>query len=684
MTEINWEITTGTLDTVSKKRPALPNAYSSEKTKLKAVDTVLKNKVTDTTKIKKESLLGKLKLSGTDSDAGDTLRLTTVDWMTWVEYSDLYGPIFNVWVQKTNKKGTFSLILKWSIWEQEKRALAWAGWEVWENGKLSIMWEYLKQQRKHTYLTSNIDWVEKTDEFDAIQNKFWINFKLDTFELWGSYSKSKDVRLADTQLIVNTDVVWKMYNEQNEFVGQEAISWEVANTFDIWKNADLRLAAWMSSIDSEVFFDAWADYNLYMWKNGKISLDYHRKWETDQYGASYEWNVFDTWMTYTAKASHIEGPDYDDTRWSLMLNIPLGKRSKKDFKKPSSGRGGDLESSLRSYVEREKSYQVLWEIEKTGQTLLSEIDKTWIPSDAEIDIKSWDIIVNWLNTFTTFTSMTINGSAYVGPAFTVLWGDSLHIDMSDLAEPTNGTDTYVLTTDGTPANTITIVVAKGSIIIKSIDVEVQAPNISSISFPWIAPDTKDTAYTNLVLQTDQDIASIAWLISTNGWAITNVSIINWNQIQFDWAWCGTADTFFQLTATWTNGNEVTVDVRQLLPNEIAPNIWAPTIQDPVLTQSVQLVETSPNVWNSAQTGLDLNIWSLLASDPDGLGAYAITSALFGQLASWTWALPTDLTLTAATLAWHYSLTDTITITTSDNHPTNPQTSTKTVTVFFSL
>lgn len=499
-------------------------------------------------------LTDKLKFKWVDSKNGDTLKLSTVDWLTGVEYSDEYGVIYKVWVQ-INPNKSQSFLLQWEWWEEHERILWWAWFKIGENGMLSFMWEHFVQQRDNKYMTSNIWGEELTEEFDAKQDKFGVNIKFKSFELWGSYSKSDDVKLQDTDLIVNTDALWQKYNVENEFVWQEATSGYVANTFDITKNSDLRLALWLTTIDGDKLADGWADFNIYMWTSGKISIDAHRRWETNKYGAGYEWNVFNTWATWTAKAEYIDWTDgYEDTRGSLMLNIPFGKSAKKDFKKSKSSGVNDVSNSLRSYVEREKSYQVLWKIEQTNKTLLAQVDKTWIPANAEVDATTWDIVVNGLNAFTTFTSITRDWVAYATSAFTIQGWTSVHIDLSDLPAVTWTTDTYVLTTDWVPANTITIVVAHWSIIVRSIDVTTAAP-VETAPIMWDVPNTTIVNWAWTTLDISSYVTLTEWDAITTytlTWALP--AWITFNSANGTFSWTTTATGSYPLSVTATDND----------------------------------------------------------------------------------------------------------------------------------
>ncbi|MFK7779614.1 MAG: hypothetical protein QM490_00490 [Candidatus Gracilibacteria bacterium] len=126
----------------------------------------------------------------------------------------------------------------------------------------------------------------------------------------------------------------------------------------------------------------------------------------------------------------------------------------------------------------------------------------------------------------------------------------------------------------------------------------EIPNITTITFVGTTPDTKK-AYVGLVLQANTNIKSVGSLISTNGGAISNISISG-KQITFDWAGSNAADTFFELTATSTNDTETTTSVRQVLEDLIStPTI---TLADQTIGDKAGALPTdlpAPSVTNVA-------------------------------------------------------------------------------------
>jgi len=140
---------------------------------------------------------------------------------------------------------------------------------------------------------------------------------------------------------------------------------------------------------------------------------------------------------------------------------------------------------------------------------------------------------------------------------------------------------------------------------------------------------------------------------------------------------GGGTTTVAVTATQGSVRIVGINVTQ---QPAAVNNEAPTISDPTLTTGVFEFLVGQNAWETG-TGYDTTLSGLSASDPDGLGSYTIVSALFGNLASGSGALPASVTIPGSATAGHFQQTDTVTITVTDlGTPT--RTSTKSITIGF--
>ena len=112
----------------------------------------------------------------------------------------------------------------------------------------------------------------------------------------------------------------------------------------------------------------------------------------------------------------------------------------------------------------------------------------------------------------------------------------------------------------------------------------------------------------------------------------------------------------------------------------------PTISDPNPVQEWNPFMTSDWNWNWNwyASAYDLTISNLMANDPDGIWSYTVVSSLFWTLASWTWILPSSILIPAVTNDNTYWLTDEVTITVTDNHPTDPKTTMKTISIWYNV
>ena len=423
-----------------------------------------------------------LKINGGENNLG----IFSNNGLTGVEYSDQYWVIFNVGIQ-VNTDGTQSFLLQGSIGEEEKRILAWAWFSVWEDKVLMFMGEHFIQEREF-----------QNKAFDVTQNKIGVNFRFKSFEIWASYSKSQDEKLQDTDLIIDSTTLWQKFSVQNSFVGQTAKRAYAANTFDLTQNSTLKATLWLSDIDGDSNVDGGLKYTYYMGHGWQMFVDVSRVGKTDKYSAGYEGNIWSEGATWNFEVAQVEWPNgYSDTRYGVNLKVPFGYSAKRNYTKPTSNTWVDLDASLRDYVSSEKSYQVLGQVKETGRTLLVEIDKTGLPAGATLDTQTGEIVLNGLNAFTGFTSVLLDGVPTSSAPFSVV-SNTIKIDPALLS-----VGTYVLTTNATPAQTITIVVAQGSIIVKSITIDT-VDAATTAAKPTLDSKTDTTINTTAGSFTDSD------------------------------------------------------------------------------------------------------------------------------------------------------------------------------------
>ena len=451
-----------------------------------------------------------VKFNGTDGGygTGDTIWLSTLDWLTWIEYSDLYWPIVNVWLQINKEDWTQSFLLQWSYskwWsdkKSEKRLLAWYWYKVSDNSVITFLWERLIQEKDYL---SELWGDPKAYNYDATQDKLGLNFRLHSFDFKWYYSKSYDKKLENREIIIDSTDFWQQYWVTTKFKWQEAYGANIWSKFDLTDNIDLETAIWTSVVDWESFVDGWAKVNVHMWHKWYVYLDVHTTGDINTGSVWYEWNVFDTWATWTASASYTEWPnDHEETRWSLMLNIPLWKRSKKNYKKPSYDSLDNVSNTVRYDVRDFKSSVVRWEVVEE-QKLISEVDKNALPAGSTVDSETWNITVPWLSAnATSFESITRDGNTISdNGAFAISWGN-LTINLDKLEEPEWEDDIYKLLTNWNPQNEITVHVIKGSKKVVSVSVK----TLDTISTIW-AP--------TLESKTDTTINAKAWTFDDADW-----------------------------------------------------------------------------------------------------------------------------------------------------------------------
>lgn len=167
---------------------------------------------------------------------------------------------------------------------------------------------------------------------------------------------------------------------------------------------------------------------------------------------------------------------YSDTRGMLnigaefMADFTLAKKGAQTNKydRPDRKNLTPIATNLAADIGQFKSHTVIGEVKEVNRTRQIAIDKTGLPTGVSIDVQTGNIIIDGLTPATAVAAALKNGSATSLTPFSIV-GGKLIINTAGLTQPAVGvTDTYVLTTNSTPADTVTITVEHGSIMVTNV------------------------------------------------------------------------------------------------------------------------------------------------------------------------------------------------------------------------
>ena len=529
----------------------------------------------------------------------------------------------------------------------------WVGQKVWGN---SYNWAWIKIHDEHI----EVVW-EKWKDY----TKLWAIWKIDFWDtwaytkLWASYLKFDNYKVGQYTIDPRqTTYAWALW------YGNESLNVEWGYMYH-----DLTWAKWADSISNTKYLELIARTKTQVWQfdlSGTIkNQEAYNKSKTyfDASGAYYPTEDIQLKTTYDNSRPYIKD-DYKikawikytfwwDEEWSFSPFIWAEYATADNIKVEAS-----YEDSIAN---RPLSWKDEFESNVFTNNIVAqkvapkEFRKKVIDSFNQAPSISISSSASTVNEWTAFT-LTANASDPDGTISSIKWydanGNQVWSGTSvSITENTAWTYSfYAIATDNLWAT------KQSSNVSVTVNQVNQAPSISISSSASTVNEW--TAFTLTANASDPDgtISSIKWY-DANG-----------NQV-----WSGTSVSITENTAWTYSFYAIATD-----------NLWA-TKQSSNVSITVNSVNTSwPSITApssvTAATSVDVTIWGLQASDPDWIGSYTITSALFWTLVSWNWNLPSSVTITSSQNAWHYGDTDTITINVTDAHSSNPKTSTKTITV----